>query len=154
MQVTYFYLAIGQIMLYVDGMNGVMKHNYTIQWLYSLLSSRVGSYISDLINICFLYTLFKQMFEYIASIYSCVQYSYQLRYILRNNKKSLVHLSHLKTCRNNFYCCGILNQSNLWAPAFNPLSANQQNGQTHANNSSATADELFEYVWPFCRVGT
>ena len=50
-------------MLYVDGMNGVMKHNYTIQWLYSLLSSRVGSYISDLINICFLYTLFKQMFD-------------------------------------------------------------------------------------------
>ena len=56
-------------MLYVDGMNGVMKHNYTIQWLYSLLSSRVGSYISDLINICFLYTLFKQMFEYITSVF-------------------------------------------------------------------------------------
>ena len=25
----------------------------------------------------------------------------------------------------------------------------QQNGQTHSNNSSATADELFESVWPF-----
>ena len=30
----------------------------------------------------------------------------------------------------------------------NPLSANPitQNGQTHSNNSSAVADELFEYV--------
>lgn len=33
--------AIGQIMLYVDGMNGVIQHNETIQWLYQLLSSRV-----------------------------------------------------------------------------------------------------------------
>jgi len=35
------YLAIGQIMLYVDGMNGVIEHNDTIQWLYSLLTSKV-----------------------------------------------------------------------------------------------------------------
>ena len=28
-----------------------------------------------------------------------------------------------------------------------------QNGQTHSNNSSATADELFECVSPFCKVG-
>ena len=27
-----------------------------------------------------------------------------------------------------------------------------QNGQTHLNNSSAVADELFKCVWPFCRV--
>ena len=26
----------------------------------------------------------------------------------------------------------------------------KQNGQTHSNNSSATVDELFECVWPFC----
>jgi len=37
---NYILRAIGQIMLYVDGMNGVMKHNDTIQWLYSLLSSK------------------------------------------------------------------------------------------------------------------
>ena len=29
-----------------------------------------------------------------------------------------------------------------------------QNGQTHSNNSPATADELFECVWPFCKVGS
>ena len=29
-----------------------------------------------------------------------------------------------------------------------------QNGQTQSNNSSAVADELFEYGWPFCGIGT
>ena len=28
-----------------------------------------------------------------------------------------------------------------------------QSGQTHSNNSSAKADELFECIWPFCGVG-
>ena len=32
--------ALGQVMLYVDGMNGVMEHNPTIQWLYSLIGSK------------------------------------------------------------------------------------------------------------------
>lgn len=27
-------------MLYVDGMNGVMEHNRTVQWLYTLISSK------------------------------------------------------------------------------------------------------------------
>ena len=35
----------------------------------------------------------------------------------------------------------------------NLLSANRTNGQTHSNNSSATANEFFEGVWPFCGVG-
>ena len=30
---------------------------------------------------------------------------------------------------------------------------NPQNGQIHPDNSSATADELFECVWTFCAVG-
>lgn len=34
------FLALGQVMLYVDGMNGVIEDNPTIQWLYSLLTSR------------------------------------------------------------------------------------------------------------------
>ena len=36
---------------------------------------------------------------------------------------------------------------------FNPSSANPQNGQTHSNNLSVTADELIECVWQFCEVG-
>lgn len=27
-------------MLYVDGMNGIMEHGATIQWLYSLIASK------------------------------------------------------------------------------------------------------------------
>ncbi|EDO36709.1 predicted protein [Nematostella vectensis] len=37
---NYILRAIGQIMLYVDGMNGVINHNETIQWLYSLTASK------------------------------------------------------------------------------------------------------------------
>ncbi|CAH0547380.1 unnamed protein product [Brassicogethes aeneus] len=37
---NYILRALGQVMLYVDGMNGVMDHNPTIQWLYSLISSK------------------------------------------------------------------------------------------------------------------
>lgn len=32
--------ALGQVMLYVDGMNGVMEHGQTVQWLYTLIASR------------------------------------------------------------------------------------------------------------------
>ena len=31
--------------------------------------------------------------------------------------------------------------------------ATQQNGQANSNNSLATADKLFEFVWPFYEVG-
>ncbi|XP_054722173.1 FH1/FH2 domain-containing protein 3-like isoform X2 [Uloborus diversus] len=37
---NYILRALGQVMLYVDGMNGVIQHIETIQWLYSLISSK------------------------------------------------------------------------------------------------------------------
>uniref|UniRef100_A0A1B6CX54 FH2 domain-containing protein n=1 Tax=Clastoptera arizonana TaxID=38151 RepID=A0A1B6CX54_9HEMI len=37
---NYILRALGQVMLYVDGMNGVIEHSPTIQWLYSLVSSK------------------------------------------------------------------------------------------------------------------
>lgn len=37
---NYILRALGQVMLYVDGMNGVMEHNQTIQWLYTLIASK------------------------------------------------------------------------------------------------------------------
>ncbi|XP_072052046.1 uncharacterized protein [Amphiura filiformis] len=40
---NYILRALGQVMLYVDGMNGVIEHNETIQWLYSLIASKPGS---------------------------------------------------------------------------------------------------------------
>lgn len=35
---TFFFFF--QVMLYVDGMNGVMKHGPTVQWLYTLIASK------------------------------------------------------------------------------------------------------------------
>ncbi|XP_077086268.1 FH1/FH2 domain-containing protein 3 isoform X6 [Siphateles boraxobius] len=37
---NYILRALGQIMLYVDGMNGVIGHTETIQWLYLLVGSK------------------------------------------------------------------------------------------------------------------
>ncbi|KAK4311085.1 hypothetical protein Pmani_017392 [Petrolisthes manimaculis] len=37
---NYILRALGQVMLYVDGMNGVMEHRPTVQWLYSLVASK------------------------------------------------------------------------------------------------------------------
>ncbi|KAJ9592736.1 hypothetical protein L9F63_015616, partial [Diploptera punctata] len=37
---NYILRALGQVMLYVDGMNGVMEHNETVQWLYALIASK------------------------------------------------------------------------------------------------------------------
>lgn len=39
---NYILRALGQVMLYVDGMKGVIRHNQTIQWLYSILSAMVS----------------------------------------------------------------------------------------------------------------
>jgi len=36
-----YFAALGQIMLYVDGMEGIASHADTVQWLYTLLSSQV-----------------------------------------------------------------------------------------------------------------
>ncbi|CAN9506548.1 unnamed protein product [Ophioblennius macclurei] len=36
---NYILRALSQIMLFVDGMNGVIQHNQTVQWLYSLTGS-------------------------------------------------------------------------------------------------------------------
>ncbi|VDN58959.1 unnamed protein product [Dracunculus medinensis] len=40
---------MGQVMLYVDGMNGIIAHIETVQWLYELLDSPVG------LNFCSFY---------------------------------------------------------------------------------------------------
>lgn len=37
---NYILRALGQIMLYVDGMNGVISHSRTVQWLYTLIGSQ------------------------------------------------------------------------------------------------------------------
>jgi hypothetical protein len=39
--INYILRALGQLMLFVDGMNGVIRSNETVQWLYGVLSSGV-----------------------------------------------------------------------------------------------------------------
>ena len=43
--INYILRALGQLMLFVDGMNGVIKSNETVQWLYTVLSSGVSWFI-------------------------------------------------------------------------------------------------------------
>jgi hypothetical protein len=47
--------ALGQIMLYVDGMNGVINHSETIQWLYTLVGSKVRPRFCFLFMFMFLF---------------------------------------------------------------------------------------------------
>ena len=50
--IVFYLAALGQVMLYVDGMNGVISHNETIQWLYSLTASKVG--LNSLVQILYI----------------------------------------------------------------------------------------------------
>ncbi|XP_033224788.1 FH1/FH2 domain-containing protein 3 isoform X2 [Belonocnema kinseyi] len=36
---NYILRALGQVMLYVDGMNGVIEHSHSVKWLYTLIAS-------------------------------------------------------------------------------------------------------------------
>ncbi|XP_039286799.1 serine-rich adhesin for platelets isoform X2 [Nilaparvata lugens] len=47
----YILRALGQVMLYVDGMNGVIEHPGTIQWLYSLVSSKFRSVVKTALKL-------------------------------------------------------------------------------------------------------
>lgn len=47
-------------MLYVDGMNGVIQHIETIQWLYSLISSKVSKISALVFNLQHIYTVCPQ----------------------------------------------------------------------------------------------
>ena len=38
--------ALGQVMLYIDGMQGIIERNDTVQWLYSLIASKVRPHSS------------------------------------------------------------------------------------------------------------
>ena len=42
MHLAFFVPAVGEIVVYVDGMQGLIKCNELIQWLYQLASSKVG----------------------------------------------------------------------------------------------------------------
>ena len=45
---NYILRALGQIMIYVDGMTGVAEHQETLKWLYALLASKVCTFCCTL----------------------------------------------------------------------------------------------------------
>lgn len=43
--------ALSQIMLFVDGMNGVIRHTETLQWLYTLTGSLVRTSVTCVLEL-------------------------------------------------------------------------------------------------------
>lgn len=57
-------LALGQLMLFVDGMLGVVAHSETVQWLYTLCASLVsGSVQTSTLSLLFLLSLSSLFYE-------------------------------------------------------------------------------------------
>lgn len=56
---NYILRALGQVMLYVDGMNGVMEHNQTIQWLYTLISSKFRLVVKTALKLLLVFVEYK-----------------------------------------------------------------------------------------------
>ena len=51
----FWFSALGQLMLYVDGMNAVMNQNEVVQWLYSLVESSVRQFFQIPTNHLFIF---------------------------------------------------------------------------------------------------
>ncbi|KAJ0184066.1 hypothetical protein K1T71_000489 [Dendrolimus kikuchii] len=47
----YILRALGQILLYVDGMHGVMEHKHCVSWLYSLISSKFRHVVKTVLKL-------------------------------------------------------------------------------------------------------
>ncbi|XP_076323341.1 FH1/FH2 domain-containing protein 3-like isoform X2 [Tachypleus tridentatus] len=58
---NYILRALGQVMLYVDGMNGVIEHNETIQWLYSLISSKYRLVVKTALKLLLVFVEYTEM---------------------------------------------------------------------------------------------
>ena len=45
------YIALGELMLYVDGMNAMINDRSTVQWLHSLIASDVSNDFSESVTV-------------------------------------------------------------------------------------------------------
>ncbi|XP_063722738.1 FH1/FH2 domain-containing protein 1-like [Symsagittifera roscoffensis] len=54
-QQNYVLRAMGQIMFFIDGMEGIINHNETIQFLYSLLSSKYRFVLTTVLKLLFVF---------------------------------------------------------------------------------------------------
>ncbi|XP_065341826.1 uncharacterized protein Fhos isoform X3 [Cloeon dipterum] len=57
---NYILRALGQVMLYVDGMNGVMEHTDTVQWLYSLIASKFRLVVKTSLKLLLVFIEYKE----------------------------------------------------------------------------------------------
>ncbi|XP_015242673.1 PREDICTED: FH1/FH2 domain-containing protein 3-like isoform X4 [Cyprinodon variegatus] len=57
---NYILRALGQIMLYVDGMNGVISHPETIQWLYALVGSKFRLVVKTALKLLLLFVEYSE----------------------------------------------------------------------------------------------
>ncbi|CAF99460.1 unnamed protein product, partial [Tetraodon nigroviridis] len=70
---NYILRALGQIMLYVDGMNGVIRHAETIQWLYTLVGSKFRLVVKTALKLLLVFVEYSEcnaplLIEAIASV--------------------------------------------------------------------------------------
>ncbi|XP_038142748.1 FH1/FH2 domain-containing protein 3 isoform X2 [Cyprinodon tularosa] len=70
---NYILRALGQIMLYVDGMNGVISHPETIQWLYALVGSKFRLVVKTALKLLLVFVEYSEsnaplLIEAIASV--------------------------------------------------------------------------------------
>jgi FH1/FH2 domain-containing protein 3 len=57
---NYILRALGQVMLYVDGMNGIMAHSETVQWLYSLIASKFRLVLKTALKLLLVFVEYKE----------------------------------------------------------------------------------------------
>ncbi|XP_041664668.1 FH1/FH2 domain-containing protein 3 isoform X2 [Cheilinus undulatus] len=70
---NYILRALGQIMLYVDGMNGVIGHVETIEWLYTLVGSKFRLVVKTALKLLLVFVEYSEsnaplLIEAIASV--------------------------------------------------------------------------------------
>ena len=57
---NYILRALGQIMIYVDGMTGVAEHQETLKWLYSLLASKFRLVVKTALKLLVVFVEFSE----------------------------------------------------------------------------------------------
>ena len=104
------------------------------------------SYMQFLFYLCYLWTNLINCFSVFIALLSHVN-PFQVK------APFLVPLKTSENLRFSNVFRGIKKEKFAWNGLI--LSApTPQNGQTHLNNSSPKANQLFQCVWPFCGVGT
>ncbi|KAG9511388.1 FH1/FH2 domain-containing protein 3, partial [Fragariocoptes setiger] len=128
---NYILRALGQVMIYVDGMNGVIKHNETIQWLYSLVASQYRLVVKTALKLLLVFV------EYSHS--NCLLMAHALRAVDGQRGTLLwtnvMHVLESNSNNNN------ANQTNAIATPPNDNRIGSANQEASTENSETSKDE-------------